>query len=128
MSAVQEPMMNASTAAPLDKTAPERPLRSARLASKGVRLSNGAPRVRALLLTVLPPVFGIALLVLLWQILSMNNSSFPTPAVTFADNRWSFERNAAAVGHRAGDRRLAWSSSTSRPAPSTPRAVRWCGS
>ena len=85
MSAVQEPMMNASTAAPLDKTAPERPLRSARLASKGVRLSNGAPRVRALLLTVLPPVFGVALLVLLWQILSMNNSSFPTPAVTFAE-------------------------------------------
>ena len=85
MSAVLEPMMHAPTAVPLDQTAPEPPLRSARLASKGVRLSNGALRVRAFLLTVLPPVFGVALLVLLWQILSMNNSSFPTPAVTFTE-------------------------------------------
>ena len=56
--------------------------RSQRLASQGVRLANGKPRLRALALVVLPPVLGIALLVLLWQILSANNASFPTPAVT----------------------------------------------
>ncbi|MES2016002.1 MAG: nitrate ABC transporter permease [Pseudomonadota bacterium] len=63
----------------------ERPLRSARLASQGITLRRGHPRLRALALVIVPPLLGIALLVLVWQILSANNSSFPTPAVTFAE-------------------------------------------
>ena len=85
MSAVLNNVTNKPAAVPLEASMPERPARSVRLASKGVRLANGSPRTRALALAVLPPVLGVAMLVLLWQILSANNSSFPTPAVTFAE-------------------------------------------
>jgi nitrate/nitrite transport system permease protein len=39
----------------------------------------------ALLLKVLPPVIGIALLVGIWALLTMNGGSFPTPAATFTE-------------------------------------------
>ena len=80
MSAVLKSTM--STPAIPGHASEKRP-RSQRLASQGVKLANGKPRARALALAVLPPVLGLALLVLLWQILSANNASFPTPAVTF---------------------------------------------
>ncbi|NHZ88868.1 nitrate ABC transporter permease [Massilia sp. CCM 8733] len=83
MRAVLESMT--ASAAPLAAPLPEKRARSERLASQGVTLSNGKPRLRAFLLAVLPPVLGLGLLVLLWQILSLNNSSFPSPAVTFAE-------------------------------------------
>jgi nitrate/nitrite transport system permease protein len=38
---------------------------------------------RALWLAVLPPVFGFALLVGIWGLLTQNSTSFPTPAATF---------------------------------------------
>ena len=38
---------------------------------------------RELWLKVLPPVFGIALLVGIWALLTMKSTSFPTPAATF---------------------------------------------
>ncbi len=38
---------------------------------------------REVSLTVLPPVFGLALLVAVWGLLTMNSSTFPTPAATF---------------------------------------------
>ena len=38
---------------------------------------------RALWLAVLPPVFGLALLVGVWALLTMNSTSFPTPKETF---------------------------------------------
>jgi nitrate/nitrite transport system permease protein len=38
---------------------------------------------RALWLAVLPPVFGLALLVGVWALLTMNSSTFPTPSATF---------------------------------------------
>jgi nitrate/nitrite transport system permease protein len=85
MSAVLESMMNTPSPAPLETAAPERRMRSERLASQGVVLVKGHPRLRAAALVVLPPLLGIGLLILLWQILSANNSSFPTPAVTFAE-------------------------------------------
>ncbi len=40
---------------------------------------------RALALKVLPPVAGIALLVLIWGILTRNSTTFPTPAATFVE-------------------------------------------
>lgn len=85
MSAVLDSMMSTPPVVPVEKTVLERPARSERLASKGVSLANGKSRARALALAVLPPVLGVGFLVLLWQILSANNSSFPTPAVTFAE-------------------------------------------
>ena len=46
-----------------------------------------APRVpfdwRGLWLRVLPPVFGLALLVGVWALLTMNSTAFPTPLATF---------------------------------------------
>jgi nitrate/nitrite transport system permease protein len=46
-----------------------------------------APRVpfdwRSLWLAVLPPIFGLALLVGVWGLLTFNSSTFPTPAATF---------------------------------------------
>jgi nitrate/nitrite transport system permease protein len=38
---------------------------------------------RSLWLAVLPPVFGLALLVGIWGLLTQNSTSFPTPKVTF---------------------------------------------
>ncbi len=38
---------------------------------------------REVSLTVLPPLFGLALLVAVWGLLTMNSSTFPTPAATF---------------------------------------------
>jgi nitrate/nitrite transport system permease protein len=40
---------------------------------------------RSYMLAVLPPLFGIALLVLVWQIVSLGNSSFPSPLTTFGE-------------------------------------------
>ncbi len=80
MSAVLDSMMSTSAKVPLDK-----PARSVRLAGKGIRLANGKSRMRGIALAVLPPVLGLGLLVLLWHILSLNNSAFPSPAVTWAE-------------------------------------------
>jgi nitrate/nitrite transport system permease protein len=85
MSAVLDNSTAAPASVPMEKAMPDKPARSERLASKGIKLANGRPRMRAFALAVLPPVLGIGLLILLWQILSSNNSSFPTPAVTFAE-------------------------------------------
>ena len=38
---------------------------------------------RSYALAVLPPLLGIAMLVLVWQIVSLGNSSFPSPMTTF---------------------------------------------
>ena len=91
MSAVMEPTMAKLVSVPIEvaMSAPapsaEKRVRSARLASQGVKLGPGHPQLRAILLKVLPPVLGLALLVLIWQIISTKNSSFPSPAVTFAE-------------------------------------------
>ncbi|MTW00836.1 nitrate ABC transporter permease [Pseudoduganella ginsengisoli] len=61
----------------------ERPARSERLAAKGVTLAPGSQRLRALVLKFLPPMAGLALLVLVWQILAAKNGNFPTPLATW---------------------------------------------
>jgi nitrate/nitrite transport system permease protein len=40
---------------------------------------------RALWLTVLPPVFGLGLVIGIWALLTIKGGSFPTPAETFAE-------------------------------------------
>ncbi len=84
MSAVLESTMSSPAIVPIDKPAePEKRKRSERLARQGVSLANGKSRLRALLLAILPPLLGMGFLVLVWQIVSANNSSFPSPLVTW---------------------------------------------
>ena len=64
---------------------PERPRRSARLAAKGIHIGKGNVRGRALALAVLPPLFGLAFLVLAWQIVAAKNPGIPTPLVTWEE-------------------------------------------
>lgn len=42
-------------------------------------------RLRPFLLAVLPPVLGIVLLVLAWEIIAFKNTAFPSPAVTLEE-------------------------------------------
>jgi nitrate/nitrite transport system permease protein len=59
-----------------------KPKRSARLAARGHVLQSGKSRLRPHVMKYLPPLVGLALLVLVWQIIASKNSAFPTPAVT----------------------------------------------
>jgi nitrate/nitrite transport system permease protein len=77
MNAVLKPIAGAEAPPPL----PGKPRRSVRLASQGVQL-GGTSRARVVVLKVLPPVLGLALLLLAWYIISSKNSAFPSPAVT----------------------------------------------
>ncbi len=89
MSAVLEQVMSTPAVVPLEKPAAkpvleQRPRRE-RLASQGVSLAGGKSKARDVALVVLPPALGLGVLILLWQILSANNTAFPSPAVTFAE-------------------------------------------
>jgi nitrate/nitrite transport system permease protein len=64
-----------------------------------------APNGRAVLLALLPPLLGLGLLVLAWQLVSASNSNFPSPAVTwvaavklFADPFYSNGPNDQGIG------------------------------
>jgi nitrate/nitrite transport system permease protein len=79
--------------------------RSARLASRGIVFGNGKSRLGPLVLKVLPPLLGLAMLVLVWQIIAAKNSNFPTPMVTwdaalklFADPFYSNGPNDQGIG------------------------------
>lgn len=65
---------------PMDK-----PLRSERLAARGYVLSSGQSRLRPYVMRILPPLLGLALLLLVWQIIAEKNSGFPTPLVTWIE-------------------------------------------
>jgi nitrate/nitrite transport system permease protein len=82
MSAVLESVTDASGSAAMIHPVSDKPRRSERLANQGYRI-GGRPRSRAFLLAVLPPLLGIALLLLVWQIISLKNSAFPSPVVTW---------------------------------------------
>ena len=43
---------------------------------------NSKYQLRSILLQVLPPLLGLALLVMAWEIIALKNSNFPTPMVT----------------------------------------------
>jgi nitrate/nitrite transport system permease protein len=72
--------MSPGVALPLDK-----PVRSERIASRGVKLESGSARMRPYVMKYLPPLIGLAMLVLAWQILASKNSSFPTPLATWEE-------------------------------------------
>jgi nitrate/nitrite transport system permease protein len=60
-----------------------KPTRSKRLAARGYVLNSGQSRMRPYVLKYLPPLLGLALLVLAWQILAAKNSGIPSPMTTF---------------------------------------------
>jgi nitrate/nitrite transport system permease protein len=47
-----------------------------------VKTRNSKLLVRSIMLTVLPPIFGVLFLVLVWEIISIKNTGIPSPAVT----------------------------------------------
>ncbi|MEC5218018.1 nitrate/nitrite transport system permease protein [Actimicrobium sp. GrIS 1.19] len=47
--------------------------------------SAGTLSLQTLVLTVLPPLLGLAVMVLLWQIVAMKNEGFPSPMTTFTE-------------------------------------------
>jgi nitrate/nitrite transport system permease protein len=49
------------------------------------RLSLGRQGARTVLLAVLPPVLGVGLLILAWQLVAANTAGFPTPAFTWLE-------------------------------------------
>jgi nitrate/nitrite transport system permease protein len=44
-----------------------------------------ASRLRPIVMAVFPPLLGLACLVMIWQLIAMNTSSFPTPEVTLKE-------------------------------------------
>jgi nitrate/nitrite transport system permease protein len=83
MSAVLENIVPPASAVDTKTGGAERPPRSERIAAKGVNLAPGSVRLREAVLKYLPPLLGVALLVLAWQILAARNSNFPTPLATW---------------------------------------------
>jgi nitrate/nitrite transport system permease protein len=90
-----------------DAPAYKKPRRSERLAMQGVRLgrSPAAELLRSFLIKVVPPLVGIGFLLLVWQAISLHNSAFPSPAVTwteavrlFADPFYSKGPNDQGIG------------------------------
>ncbi|WP_075793215.1 nitrate ABC transporter permease [Massilia putida] len=68
-------------------------------------LALRAPNGRAVLLALLPPLLGLGLLVLVWQLVSASNGNFPSPFVTwdaavklFADPFYSNGPNDQGIG------------------------------
>lgn len=93
MSAVMESMLNqpAVASAPAAESLSGRMKNETASAEARRRIAVGAdPKpgarnspLRPFFLAVVPPILGLALLVLVWQIVSFNTSSFPSPAATF---------------------------------------------
>ncbi len=86
MSAVMETMMN-------DKPAPAAPVAAAAPAAaatpvpaaKKMKAAKKNPQFSGWFMTVLPPVTGLAFLVLVWQIIAARTGNFPTPLVTLQE-------------------------------------------
>ncbi len=88
MSAVMNDMLNQ----PVEPAADSPPTADARSAEARRRLKVGAdPRpgetslLRPFFLAVVPPILGLALLALIWQIVSAKTGNFPSPAATLAE-------------------------------------------
>jgi nitrate/nitrite transport system permease protein len=91
MSAVMETIVN-KPVAPVSEVSPAKAETKSQTIEAKRRVAVGAdPRVnrpsplRPYLLAVLPPVLGLALLVLVWQIVSVQTSGFPSPMTTFKE-------------------------------------------
>ena len=61
------------------------PAEAVRQRSIGGDVSQRSWSCKPFFLAVLPPIFGLAMLVLVWEIVAMKNSGFPSPMVTFTE-------------------------------------------
>src|SRR5450830_1074973 len=85
MSAVMETTMNENPKPPVQAAAATTASASATVARvKPKRASRSLP-FAGWLMKVVPPLAGLALLVLVWQIIAARNSSFPTPFATLQE-------------------------------------------
>ena len=90
MSAVMETTLN-EPVEPATESLPRKMESKTEIAKARCRIAVGAdPKpgsrhslLRPFFLAVVPPVLGLAFLLLIWQIVSLNTSSFPSPAATF---------------------------------------------
>ena len=80
MSAVMNTLENGPAARSRPEAAAAKRLGSGK--TEKVKTGGIKSFLRSSLLVVLPPVLGLALLVLIWQIVSTKNSGFPSPLVT----------------------------------------------
>ncbi|SFU39775.1 nitrate ABC transporter permease [Pseudoduganella namucuonensis] len=86
MSAVLENIAAPAPGAPAANVVPlERPARTERLAAKGVNLASGSARMRPYVMKFLPPLLGIAMLVLVWQVMASRTEGFPGPFETWKE-------------------------------------------
>ncbi|RJG07014.1 nitrate ABC transporter, permease protein [Noviherbaspirillum cavernae] len=93
MSAVMENLMTkpvepASESPPAAKHAASKSAEAARRITIGADLPKGGYRISPLksyLLALLPPLLGLALLVLIWEIVAVKNSGFPSPLATLQE-------------------------------------------
>ncbi len=83
----------------------EKVTRTERLAARGIVFGHRKSRFGPWVLKFLPPLLGLAMLVLVWQIIAAKNSNFPTPLVTwdaalklFADPFYSNGPNDQGIG------------------------------
>jgi nitrate/nitrite transport system permease protein len=87
MSAVMNNSLNDLPAVAAAKPVPVPP--AVAIAMARSRASAAATVVRKPLrpyaLAIIPPILGLALLILVWEIVAMNDSGFPSPAVTFRE-------------------------------------------
>lgn len=72
-----------SPAAAAESASPAKPAPAATPAPKAAAPRRPLIDVRALAAAVLPPMAGIALLVGIWALLTMNSTTFPSPAATW---------------------------------------------
>ena len=94
-----------SIAGPASATADTTVVKAARPATPVRSASGMRRRLRAVGATVVPPVLGIAFLVLIWEIVSVSSSGIPTPLVTlqeaiklFSDPFYSKSPNDQGIG------------------------------
>jgi nitrate/nitrite transport system permease protein len=100
MSAVMDNMLNKAA-----KPVADTPGAKATQAKPAVRSGRRRIPLKPFFLALLPPLLGLALLVLIWQIVATGTSGFPTPAVTldhaiklFADPFYSNGPNDQGIG------------------------------
>lgn len=87
MSAVMDNLLNAGALPPVAEVPAVNPANpAARVAEPAKPQRRSGPalgqRLQALLRVVLPPVLGLAFIVLIWEIVSLKSSGIPSPALT----------------------------------------------
>lgn len=106
MSAIMESVIAEEAATKADTTAAAAATSTTSSSSAGkIKPKNGKLFMRSFLLTVLPPIFGVLFLALVWEIISLKNSGIPSPLVTlksaielFSDPFYSNGPNDQGIG------------------------------